>query len=115
MGSHMTNHTGSHMTNHTGSHMTNHTSSHMTNHTGSHMTNHMGSHMTNHMGSPAHTLLVLYKNASLGEEDRRSSHADEIAVRDCNVYMLCPCVRSVVLLCDDVYLKGSVPGRLQSI
>jgi len=36
-------------------------------------------------------------------------------VRDCNVYGLCPGVRGVVLLCDDVYLKGSGPGRLQSI
>ena len=25
------------------------------------------------------------------------------SVRDCNVSILCPCVRCVVLLCDDVY------------
>jgi len=41
------------------------------------------------------------------------------SVRDCNFFRLCPCVRclfrnALCAMCD-VCLKGSVPGRLQSI
>jgi len=45
----------------------------------------------------------------------RNFGTNALYVGDRNVHMLCPGVRCVVLLCDDVYLKGSVPGRLQSI